>query len=407
MGNGMIPKVSDCFPKSADTALEKKEKHTETSSIITYQRKKNIINIKTYQRKKRKLSCFLLNIMEPLKVIQTVENSSMGLSAEENKGENNRNNRETKGELEPVTEGSNVFSEGNLEVSVTELKMEEILPSSCDGNVMKDVVSGGSINKEVFVLEKLPALPGRSPHSSRKKLLILDLNGLLADIVPFTPIGYTPDRKIAYKSLFKRPFCDDFLKFCFERFEVGVWSSRNKRNMESVIDFLMEDMKHKLLFCWDQSHCTETGFYTIENKQKPLVLKELKKLWDKHDSNLPWEKGDYNESNTLLVDDSPYKALCNPPHTAIFPCPFTYLDRKDNSLGPGGDLRVYLEGLAMAEDIKKYVEEHPFGQCAITSKNPSWNFYLRVIETKISDEQPEDNVDSSSLPSSQELCKLK
>lgn len=62
----------------------------------------------------------------------------------------------------------------------------------------------------------------------------------------------------------------------------------------------------------DQSHCTETGFNTIENTEKPLVLKELKKLWEKQDPNLPWDKGVYAESNTLLLDDSPYKALRNP-----------------------------------------------------------------------------------------------
>lgn len=62
----------------------------------------------------------------------------------------------------------------------------------------------------------------------------------------------------------------------------------------------------------DQSHCTKTGLYTIENHNKPLVLKELKKLWDKLEPDLPWEKGDYNETNTLLLDDSPYKALRNP-----------------------------------------------------------------------------------------------
>ena len=43
-----------------------------------------------------------------------------------------------------------------------------------------------------------------------------------------------------------------------------------------------------------------------------MLLKELRKLWDKHEPNLPWEKGDYDESNTLLLDDSPYKALLNP-----------------------------------------------------------------------------------------------
>ncbi|RZC59883.1 hypothetical protein C5167_007186 [Papaver somniferum] len=141
----------------------------------------------------------------------------------------------------------------------------------------------------------------------------------------------------------------------------------------------MGDMKKNLLFCWDQYHCTDTGYSTLENRQKPLVLKELKKLWNKHEQSLPWEKGAYNESNTILLDDSPYKALRNPPHTAIFPPPYRFEDAGDKSLGPGGDLRVYLEGLLKAEDVQNYVEQHRFGQRAITDKNPSWGFYLRII----------------------------
>ncbi|KAL6977635.1 hypothetical protein U1Q18_026426 [Sarracenia purpurea var. burkii] len=43
-----------------------------------------------------------------------------------------------------------------------------------------------------------------------------------------------------------------------------------------------------------------------------MLLKELKELWEKHEPDLPWEKGEFNASNTLLLDDSPYKALCNP-----------------------------------------------------------------------------------------------
>ena len=62
----------------------------------------------------------------------------------------------------------------------------------------------------------------------------------------------------------------------------------------------------------DQSHCTRTGVNTIENKRKPLVLKELRKVWEKVEPGLPFEKGEYDETNTLLLDDSPYKALRNP-----------------------------------------------------------------------------------------------
>ncbi|KAM5570948.1 hypothetical protein ABKV19_011533 [Rosa sericea] len=224
---------------------------------------------------------------------------------------------------------------------------------------------------------------GREGNLSQKKLLILDINGLLADIVQMEvsiPNSFKPDKIISRKAVFKRPFCDDFLQFCFDRFNVGVWSSRTKENVDSVIDFLLGDSKHKLLFCWNQSHCTSTSFKTVENKNKPLVLKELRKLWEKLEPDLPWARGEYNESNTVLLDDSPYKALRNPVNTAIFPNSYQFRNRKDSSLGPGGDIRSYLEGLAMAESVQKYVEQNPFGQRPITKSNPSWNFYRRVIE---------------------------
>ncbi|KAG2639483.1 uncharacterized protein LOC120660172 [Panicum virgatum] len=135
--------------------------------------------------------------------------------------------------------------------------------------------------------------------------------------------------------------------------------------MDAVVDMLMKDLKQHLLFCWDSSQCTATGHCTVENKDKPLVLKELRKLWNKEEPGLG-TRGDFSPSNTLLVDDSPYKALRNPPHTAIFPYSYSYKDVKDDSLGPGGDLRLYLENLATADDVQRYVEEHPFGQLQIT-----------------------------------------
>lgn len=215
----------------------------------------------------------------------------------------------------------------------------------------------------------------------RKKLLILDVNGLLADIVHPPPKECKADTNILRRAIFKRPFCNDFLKFCFERFDVGIWSSRTKKIIDRVVDYLLGDMKNKLLFCWDLSHCTGTGVKTLENRHKELVFKELRKLWEKHDANLPWEKGDYNESNTILLDDSPYKALLNPKHTAIFPYSFNFKDSCDNSLGPEGDVRVYLRDLAAAEDAQKYVEEHPFGQRAIDETSIYWGYYHRVVSS--------------------------
>ncbi|KAG4914687.1 uncharacterized FCP1 homology domain-containing protein C1271.03c [Glycine max] len=225
------------------------------------------------------------------------------------------------------------------------------------------------------------SLDGTQVRSLKKRLIVLDINGLLADVVSPPPKGHKADATIARRAIFKRPSYLEFLEFCFDKFEVGIWSSRMKKNVDRVIDYLMGDMKKRLLFCWDLSHCIETTFKTLENKHKSVVFKDLRKLWDKHDLDLPWEKGYFNESNTLLLDDSPYKALFNPPNTSVFPHTFTYQNESDNSLAEGGELRIYLDGLANAEDMHKYIEEHPFGQEGINETSESWDFYRQVIDS--------------------------
>ncbi|XP_025801891.1 uncharacterized protein LOC112881428 isoform X4 [Panicum hallii] len=214
----------------------------------------------------------------------------------------------------------------------------------------------------------------------RKKLLILDLNGLLADINQDYHNVHKADAKVKNKLVFRRPYYDDFLRFCFQNFELGIWSSRKRENVSIVVNILMRNFKQHLLFRWDMSYCTVTGCNTIDNKNKPLVLKELKKLWNKEDPKLPWKKGEFSPSNTLLVDDSPYKALCNPPNTAIFPHPYSYRNQSDDSLGPGGDLRMYLERVAAADNVQNFVRDNPFGQNAITESDPNWNFYVQIVD---------------------------
>ncbi|KAL5751472.1 hypothetical protein ACOSP7_026075 [Xanthoceras sorbifolium] len=286
-----------------------------------------------------------------------------------------------------------------------ETKVEEIFSFSSQLGVTKNDVVVDDIGKENNLPQKShPSIERACVGHCKKKLLVLDVNGLLADIVSYASCGYKPDTTIAKKAVFKRPYCDDFLRFCFERFNVGVWSSRIRRNVEAVVTFLMGDSRFNLLFTWDASHCSNTGLNTIENKNKPLVMKELKKLWDKLEPGLPWEKGEYNETNTLLLDDSPYKALRNPAHTAIFPYSYEHKDANDSSLGPGGDLRLYLEGLAAAENVQEYVRQNPFGQRAITESSPSWGFYSKIIDTKRS--QPQDDSSTSSVANSNVVSRM-
>ncbi|KAF9625540.1 hypothetical protein IFM89_024295 [Coptis chinensis] len=109
------------------------------------------------------------------------------------------------------------------------------------------------------------------------------------------------------------------------------------------------------------------------------MLKELVKIWDKDDLNLPWEKREYNESNSLLVDDSPYKALLNPAHIAIFPTSYDFRNKNDNSLGHVGDIRMYFEVLATSKNVQKYIQQHPFRKPAIIESHPCWQHYLEKV----------------------------
>lgn len=105
--------------------------------------------------------------------------------------------------------------------------------------------------------------------------------------------------------------------------------------MNDALDGVMRGFRSKLLFAWvsmgylscfilqsffrdhsclindvlfqDQDRCTDSGFKTLENKKKPIFLKQFKEL-----SALSWCKGQDTSLNTLLIDNDPYKSLLNP-----------------------------------------------------------------------------------------------
>lgn len=206
-----------------------------------------------------------------------------------------------------------------------------------------------------------------------KKLLVLDVNGLLVATYHHKhgklPAG-PHHAKLGNFYVYMRPSCEEFLKFCFENFVVGIWSSAREHNVNLFVDFIFKDLKPALAFSWHQQHCTTTKVKHPDNEHKPIFLKELSKLW----ANLDPEQ--FGPSNSLLVDDSPYKALKNPPNTAIFPRSYTADEADDNFLGV---LQKYLEGLRDSLDVQKYVSENPIGEPSITSESPLWSIFSSIV----------------------------
>ncbi|KAK9052481.1 hypothetical protein SSX86_029110 [Deinandra increscens subsp. villosa] len=275
----------------------------------------------------------------------------------------------------------------NIEDTEIANRGQQDTPSSEELRVQSQVNDGQRIETNIIrsLSENLTIGNVENPNNknfvtrSKKMLLILDVNGLLVEVIHPPPKDCTPDIKISKRAIFKRPYLDDFLEFCFERFDVAIWSSRTRKILDPVVDYLLGDLKKKLVFLWDSSHCTNSSARCLENYHKFIVFKKLGKIWEENGLNAS-EHGYYDESNTLLLDDSPYKALLNPKHTGIFPFSYRHNDTNDNSLGPDGDLRIYLEGVAASGNVKTYLEQHPFGQRAIDETSPNWAFYSKAVK---------------------------
>jgi len=208
-----------------------------------------------------------------------------------------------------------------------------------------------------------------SVSGSSRILLVLDLNGLLVQRVHLSE-ATKAEKKLLLKNLphgpkkstkylaWLRPNIENFLEFVFERYDVIVWSSAKRMNIDGLLNISMSPEQQKYLVdIYDQSYCEEIGLHPTDN-QKPLFLKELGKIWSKYPR--------YNAENTLLIDDSYYKAVKNPPGTAIHPKEWTRVETRDSKLAKGGSIREYLEALYNASKVSSYagvpdfVETYPF-----------------------------------------------
>ncbi|KAG2326619.1 hypothetical protein Bca52824_009347 [Brassica carinata] len=185
------------------------------------------------------------------------------------------------------------------------------------------------------ILDKLSLEP-KKEKKKKKKLLVLSLSGLLLHRVHRksnrkTPKNRSPDASCGPNLVYKRPFAEDFMKFVLERFEVGIWSSACEKNVDIVLNIILQNLQDNLLFVWDQEECTDSGSTTLHNSDKPMFFKELSKV-------------------------------------------FKYF--KD----PEGEFCSYLDDLANSSDVQDYIKEHSFGQPMIESSHPDWSFYSKVIK---------------------------
>jgi hypothetical protein len=326
----------------------------QTNEITNYPERKNARNDSTNAQAKEVfiyINHLFLLFSRRAKVLNEVRRSRKKTFArkkmeeekrEQKKGEERRKKtpnddgggEDEEGEEEAEKDTENNDAEDREDEEEIEEEEDSLLPESFGQRPAKDTQPRQVVQKIFVDLDELAKNNDFKPENcENKNLIVIDLNGLLMQR-SFSPIGTSTsgfridqDAKVGNFYVYNRPHMKDFLDFLHENFTVGVWSSATEYNARMLVRHLWGKKKEKqLAFVWGQEKCTNVGVFT-EPRVKPVFLKELDKLWS---HNPEMEK--FRGTHTVLIDDSPYKAVNNPMHSALHPAEFKIVFKEGNPL---------------------------------------------------------------------------
>lgn len=125
-----------------------------------------------------------------------------------------------------------------------------------------------------------------------KKLLILDLDETLL-FASERPLARAADFRVGPYHVYRRPGLAAFLDYCFQWFEVAVWTSSSPLYAQEVVQAVFPDLP-RLAFVWASDRCTPA--YDLETGEH-CARKNLKKV----------KARGYPLESVVVVDDSPEK----------------------------------------------------------------------------------------------------
>lgn len=123
-----------------------------------------------------------------------------------------------------------------------------------------------------------------------KKLLILDIDETLI-YSSETLLDHDPDFSFGQFHTYKRPFLKEFLQFCFEHFEVAIWTSATKSYAVNITEHILEK-EQKLSFFWTRNRCTHSY---DENLRESLLTKKMWKV----------RRQGFDLKQVIVIDDRP------------------------------------------------------------------------------------------------------
>ncbi|MCO5590705.1 hypothetical protein L7F22_044680 [Adiantum nelumboides] len=202
--------------------------------------------------------------------------------------------------------------------------------------------------------------------------VIFDLNGVLIkrwDVNPSLPgVSKLNKRWIQF-----RPGCIEFLCKAFSKFKVGIWSTMTHKNVTGVCNLLEQEAHQSLPFfmLWSKDSCYQQRGVCRPNKPRVLAdFKPLSHVWRFFEPYLGFH-------NTVLIDDSPYKACMNNPYSCIFPDTYEGCT-EDNYLTDV--LWPYLEKMRLSQNVQAYIANNPLGQQPIVVGHKLYYHVQQVMD---------------------------
>jgi TFIIF-interacting CTD phosphatase-like protein len=169
------------------------------------------------------------------------------------------------------------------------------------------------------------------------------------ELVPSKTKHFSLHDMDGYYVVFERPNLQKFLDYIFEHFNVSVWTAATKEYALFIIDKIILRKNRKLDFIFFSYHCSWS-------KKIGKGTKDLSLLWKKY--NIP----NYNENNTLIIDDYDHVSEIQP-NNCLVAVPFDVL--KENS-----------ENDDYLERLQKELECLRGGECDVTVESPRINSVL-------------------------------
>ncbi|KJZ75577.1 hypothetical protein HIM_05040 [Hirsutella minnesotensis 3608] len=180
-------------------------------------------------------------------------------------------------------------------------------------------------------------------------LVILDLNGTVL---------YRPTRRQP-TTFVERPHARRFLAYCLDAFSLAIWSSARPDNVRNMLNQLLtRDQRAQCVVAWARDRM---GLSPADYNSRVQCYKRLTAVWNDAQvqashPDAPWG-GRWDQSNTVLVDDSPEKGRSEP-HNILAVPEFSGLQNEMVDVLP--QVHDYLNSLCHQEDISRFMRQHPF-----------------------------------------------